>query len=99
MSMTKTDLEAMSADDLWSLHQKISGILPGGITSRKRELENHLAFIDRDWDTIEGDDAPSYKANGKAITRRANRRPAITDAYRRATLVGKLFAAWSAKNH
>jgi DNA-binding protein H-NS len=43
--MKKFDLEMMSADDLWSLHEQISEILSARITSEKRELENRLAVL------------------------------------------------------
>ena len=64
MSMKKIDLETMSVDDLWSLHEQISKILSARITSEKRELEKRLAVLNRG---IEGADASqSYNANGKA---------------------------------
>jgi DNA-binding protein H-NS len=64
MSMRKIDLETMSVDDLWSLHEQISKILSARITFEKRELEKRLAVLNRG---IEGADAPqSYNANGKA---------------------------------
>ena len=64
MSMKKIDLETMSVDDLWSLHEQISKILSARITSEKRELEKRLAVLNRG---IEGTDASqSYNANGKA---------------------------------
>src|SRR6202166_5296355 len=67
MSVKKIELQAMSVDDLWSLHEKISGILSARITSEKRELEKRLAVLNRGRDVIEGGDAPqSYNANGKA---------------------------------
>ena len=64
MSMKKIDLETMSVDDLWSLHEQISKILSARITSEKRELEKRLAVLNRG---IDGADASqSYNANGKA---------------------------------
>jgi DNA-binding protein H-NS len=67
MSMKKIDLEAMSIDDLWLLHEKISRILSARITSEKRELENRLAILNRGRDVIKGGDAlQSYNSNGKA---------------------------------
>ena len=64
MSMKKIDLETMSVDDLWSLHEQISKILSARIASEKRELEKRLAVLNRG---IEGADASqSYNANGKA---------------------------------
>jgi DNA-binding protein H-NS len=69
MSMKKFDLEAMSFDDLWSLHEQISQLLSVKITSEKRELEKRLAVLNRGMNLIEGKDkdaAQSYNANGKA---------------------------------
>jgi DNA-binding protein H-NS len=69
MSIKKVDLEAMSFDDLWSLHEQISQILSVRITSEKLELERRLAVLNRGRDVIEGKDkdtAQSYHANGKS---------------------------------
>jgi len=67
MSMKKIDLETMSVDDLWSLHEKISEILSVRITSEKRELEKRLAVLNRGAGAVEGGEGPqSYNANGKA---------------------------------
>jgi DNA-binding protein H-NS len=67
MSMKKIDLEAMSVDDLWSLHEKISKILSARIMSEKRELEARLTILNRGRDVIEGGNVPqSYNANGQA---------------------------------
>jgi DNA-binding protein H-NS len=66
MSMKKVDLEAMSVDALWSLHEEISGILSARITSEKHELEKRLAVLNRGRGVIEGGDAEqSYNADGK----------------------------------
>ncbi|MGC2778146.1 MAG: H-NS histone family protein [Bradyrhizobium sp.] len=81
MSTKKIDFEAMSFDDLWSLHEQISQILAVRITSEKRELERRLAVLNRSRGAIEGtdsDNAPSYQANGKA--RRAY--PRVLPKYR-----------------
>ena len=45
--MKKLHLEAMSVDDLWSLHEEISRILSARITSEKHELEKRLAILSR----------------------------------------------------
>ena len=69
MSVKKIDIEAMSFDDLWSLHEQISQILSVRITSEKRELERRLAVLNRSRDVIEGPDnngAQSRSASGKA---------------------------------
>src|SRR5689334_13860228 len=63
MSLKKIDLEAMSVDVLWSLHEQISEILSARITSEKHELEKRLALLNRGSDAIVG---TSYNANGKA---------------------------------
>lgn len=68
----KIDLEAMSVDNLWSLHEQISEILSARITSEKRELEKRLAVLNRGRDAIQGTDAynangsQAYSANGRA---------------------------------
>jgi DNA-binding protein H-NS len=47
MSSKKIELESMSLDDLWSLHEKISTILSARIKAEKHELEKRLAVLDR----------------------------------------------------
>ena len=46
----KFNLEAMSLEDLWSLHETISGILSARIKTEKRELEKRLAILNRSLD-------------------------------------------------
>jgi DNA-binding protein H-NS len=45
MSIKKLELESMSLDDLWSLHEAISGILSARIKAEKHELEKRLAVL------------------------------------------------------
>jgi DNA-binding protein H-NS len=45
MSAKKPELESMSLDDLWSLHEEISGILSARIKAEKQELEKRLAVL------------------------------------------------------
>jgi DNA-binding protein H-NS len=47
MSAKKFDLEAMSVDNLWSLHERISGMLSTRIKAEKHELEKRLAILSR----------------------------------------------------
>src|SRR5215475_8965068 len=47
MTAKKAELEAMSLDDLWSLHEKVSGILSTRINAEKQELEKRLAVLNR----------------------------------------------------
>ena len=45
MPAKKLELESMSLDDLWSLHEEISGILSDRIKAEKHELEKRLAVL------------------------------------------------------
>jgi DNA-binding protein H-NS len=66
MAMKKVDLEAMSVDDLWSLHETVSKILSTRITSEKHELERRLAVLNRGRLAIEGaSELNAPGANGK----------------------------------
>ena len=47
MSAKKFELEAMSVDDLWSLHERITEILSTRIKAEKHELEKRLAILSR----------------------------------------------------
>jgi DNA-binding protein H-NS len=79
MSMKKSDLEAMSADELWSLHEIISRILSARITSEKRELEKRLALLNGGREEIiESASDPQSSSNGK--TRR--KYPRVFPKYR-----------------
>ncbi|QND75282.1 H-NS family nucleoid-associated regulatory protein [Tardiphaga robiniae] len=44
----KIDLEAMSVDELWKLHEELSGLLSARMTLEKRELEKRLAQLRRE---------------------------------------------------
>lgn len=52
MSAKKFELESMSLDDLWSLHEKTSAILSSRIRAEKHELEKRLAVLHRGMDSI-----------------------------------------------
>jgi DNA-binding protein H-NS len=77
--MKKIDLEAMSFDDLWSLHEQISQILSVRITSEKRELERRLAVLNRGRDVIEGQEDP---AQSNANVRARRKYPRVLPKYR-----------------
>jgi DNA-binding protein H-NS len=47
MLSKKFDLDSMSLDDLWSLHERVSAILSARIKAEKQELEKRLAVLDR----------------------------------------------------
>ena len=44
----KIDLDAMSVDEMWNLHEQIGQILSVRLTSEKRELEKRLAHLRRE---------------------------------------------------
>ena len=47
MSTRTFELESMSLDDLWTLHERISAILSARIKAEKYELEKRLAILNR----------------------------------------------------
>jgi DNA-binding protein H-NS len=64
--MKKIDLEEMSIDDLWALHEKVSRILSVRIASEKHELEKRLAYLNRGRDAItQGIELVAGNAEGK----------------------------------
>jgi DNA-binding protein H-NS len=65
--MKKLDLEVMSIDALWALHEKVSRILTARIASEKHELEKRLAYLNRGPDAIaRGIERSSGNGEGKA---------------------------------
>jgi DNA-binding protein H-NS len=66
MSAKKVELESMSLDDLWSLHEQISGTLSARIKAEKHELEKRLAVLDRGNDIVSQSGASRSLQNGKA---------------------------------
>jgi DNA-binding protein H-NS len=46
----KLNLDAMSVDEMWQLHEEISRVLSVRLTSEKRELEKRLAQLRREKD-------------------------------------------------
>ena len=60
MSTKKLELESMSLDELWSLHEKISAILSARIKAEKHELEKRLAILGRGPGALsQGNDRPT----------------------------------------
>jgi DNA-binding protein H-NS len=80
MSMKKSDLEAMSADELWSLHEAISRILSVRITSEKRELEKRLALLNGGREEII-ETASDPGANG-SLSKTRRKYPRVFPKYR-----------------
>jgi len=52
--MDQSNLEAMSLDELWSLHERISNLLSVRIIAEKRELEHRLIQLNRGKNPREG---------------------------------------------
>jgi DNA-binding protein H-NS len=65
MFAKKFELESMSLDDLWSLHEEISAILSARIRAEKHELEKRLAVLDGGTDIISQSGASRSLQNGK----------------------------------
>jgi DNA-binding protein H-NS len=65
MIAKKIELESMSLDDLWSLHEKISAVLSARIRAEKHELEKRLAVLDGGTDIISQSGASRSLQNGK----------------------------------
>jgi DNA-binding protein H-NS len=65
MFAKKIELESMSLDDLWSLHEKISAILSARIRAEKHELEKRLAVLDGGTDIVSQSGASRSLQNGK----------------------------------
>jgi DNA-binding protein H-NS len=77
MSLKKVELQAMSLDDLWSLHEKISAILSARIKAEKHELEKRLAVLSRGMGAV-------IRPNGVPIIAEKQRRqyPRVLPKYR-----------------
>jgi DNA-binding protein H-NS len=61
----KIELESMSLDDLWSLHEKVCAILSSRITAEKFELEKRLAILSRGFEGIDQTSALPAKPRRK----------------------------------
>jgi DNA-binding protein H-NS len=60
----KIELESMSLDELWSLHERVSAVLSTRIKAEKYELEKRLAILSRGVDGV-GETAETRSTNGK----------------------------------
>jgi DNA-binding protein H-NS len=50
--LKKLELESMSLDELWALHEKVSALLATRINAERHELEKRLAILNRGVDSI-----------------------------------------------
>ncbi|HXT08587.1 MAG TPA: H-NS histone family protein [Roseiarcus sp.] len=53
MQFNNSDLDKMTVDELWSIHEEISAVLSERIVTQKRELEKRLAILRPGSDTAE----------------------------------------------
>ena len=53
----KLNLDAMSVDEMWQLHEEISQVLSVRLTSEKRELEKRLTQLRREKEMGQSDSA------------------------------------------
>jgi len=73
----KFDLESMSIDEMWQLHESLVQILSHKLTSEKRELEKRLAKL--------GQDMPARDSQPRQSQERTQKRrkyPAVLPRYR-----------------
>jgi DNA-binding protein H-NS len=89
--MKKTDLEGMSIDALWTLHETVSKILSVRIASEKRELEKRLAYLNGGKDAIT-QGAQLASRNGEDKPRR--KYPTVLPKYRNPSIPSE---TWSGR--
>ena len=77
----KLNLDAMTVDEMWQLHEEISRVLSVRLTSEKRELEQRLAQLRRE---KEGRRPEQTETSSAKVTARAPRRkyPRVFPKYR-----------------
>lgn len=80
MKMTrKIELQAMTVDELWQLHEELSNVLSSRMTLEKRELEKRLAQLRREEQAI-GPDVNYQEKRPQHRERRAY--PRVLPKYR-----------------
>ena len=72
----KIDLDVMSVDEMWRLHEKIGQVLSVRLTSEKRELEKRLAQLRRENEMH----AAPIEASG--VSRERRKYPRVYPKYR-----------------
>ena len=73
----KLNLDAMSVDEMWLLHEEIGRVLSVRLTSEKRELEKRLAQLCREKETRQ----PNLD-EAKAVPRVRRKYPRVFPKYR-----------------
>jgi DNA-binding protein H-NS len=77
MSAKQPELESMSLDALWALHERISGILSARIKAEKHELDKRLAVLGR------GMDVTGFADGSRSLGEKPRRKyPRVLPKYR-----------------
>jgi DNA-binding protein H-NS len=76
----KLNLDAMSIDEMWQLHEEISRVLSVRLTSEKRELEKRLAQLRREKEMRQAEPADSRSL--KDMPRARRKYPRVFPKYR-----------------
>lgn len=66
----KLNLNAMSIDEMWQLHEEISQVLSARLTSEKRQLEKRLAQLRREKEMRQPEPADAHSSKGAPRERR-----------------------------
>lgn len=72
----KIDLDGMSVDEMWMLHERIAQVLSVRLTSEKRELEKRLAQLRRE------NEMHSVSAEASGVSRERRKYPRVYPKYR-----------------
>ena len=72
----KIDLDTMSVDEMWRLHEKIGQVLSVRLTSEKRELEKRLAQLRRE------NEMHAVSAEVTGVSRERRKYPRVYPKYR-----------------
>ena len=73
----KFNLDAMSIDEMWQLHEEINAVLSIRLTSEKRELEKRLAQLRREKEMRQ-----SETADARSAPRERRKYPRVFPKYR-----------------
>ena len=65
----KPNLDAMSIDEMWQLHEEIGRVLSVRLTSEKSELERRLAQLRREKETLQLDPVATLKGERRKYPR------------------------------
>ena len=78
--MKKSELEGLSLDDLWSLHEQVSKVLSARIIAEKEELEKRLDQLNRG-KSIKGSSVLEPSANAAKTNRPRRKYPKVFPKY------------------